>query len=730
MISPSAILQARILIVDDIAANVTLLEFMLADAGYTNVSSTMDARTVLELHRVNRYDIILLDLNLPHLSGFDILDGLKLIEADGYLSVLAVTADPGHKQRALESGARDFVSKPFDHLEVLMRIRNMIEVRLLYVETRAYGLRMARYDSLTGLPNRLLFNESLAQEVLRAPSDGFALLAIGLDGFKRINETLGYLAGDNMLDQCARRLAECLPMHCTIGRLGGDEFALILASAANANDAALAAERIRRAMHASFALLGQPISITASIGVALYPADAAKADMLLRYADTAMHQAKQAGRDTYRFFTGQMNLQAVARLELETAMRQAIEQQQFSLHYQPKVSISTGCVVGAEALLRWNRPGHGMVSPAAFIPLLEETGLIVAVGAWVIETACRQIAEWQRTLMMPVHVAVNVSGRQFAQGELEMVVLDALSASAIDPGLLQLEITESALMDNAQRAVEVMGKLKASGVGIAIDDFGTGYSSLAYLKHFPADALKIDIAFIRDVTSNPDDAAIVQAIIGMAHSLKLEVVAEGVETAAQLAHLARGRCDQIQGYFFSKPLTAQDFGQMLREKRRMPVPGDDVARPQWTLMVVDDEANVLSALKRLLNRDGYRILTAQSAAEGFELLALNPVHVILCDQRMPEMNGTEFLDRVKDLYPDTSRIVLSGYTDIDAILGAINRGSLYRFFTKPWDNDALRENIRAAFRHYWQIHGLVPGEIEAALKRKANDDDSGAGQPG
>jgi CheY-like chemotaxis protein len=303
-------------------------------------------------------------------------------------------------------------------------------------------------------------------------------------------------------------------------------------------------------------------------------------------------------------------------------------------------------------------------------------------------------------------VAVNVSSRQFVEGDLEGTIRDALDRHGVEPGLLELELTESALMSNAEHTIEVLGRLKALGIRIAIDDFGTGYSSLAYLKRFPIDKLKIDIAFVRDITTNPDDAAIALAIISMAHSLHMQVIAEGVESRAQMAYLRRHRCDEIQGFHFSRALPPEQLARLEQQNRAAPdIPAADEGNNIQTLLVVDDNVNVLTALHRLFRRDNYRVLTAASPHEGFELLALHRVQVILCDQRMPVMNGTEFLSKVKEMYPDTIRIILSGFPGVDSVLDSINRGAIYRFYTKPWVDDELRDNVRLAFRHYWLEHG-------------------------
>jgi EAL domain-containing protein (putative c-di-GMP-specific phosphodiesterase class I)/FixJ family two-component response regulator len=459
-------------------------------------------------------------------------------------------------------------------------------------------------------------------------------------------------------------------------------------------------------LHAPFMLGEQEVSVTASIGITMYPMDASTPAELIKYADTAMYRAKQAGRDTFQFFTAQMNLEVLAKQELEQALRKAYENGEFVLHYQPKIQLSTGRVCGLEALLRWERPGYGLVSPKTFIGSLEETGLIVQVGSWVIATACRQIGLWLRSSLGPTQISVNVAGRQFAEGDLDADVIAALEHNGVPPELLELELTESSLMANTERTISTLKNLKRRGVQISIDDFGTGYSSLAYLRRFPIDKLKIDIAFIREVTSNPDDAAIVLAILGMAHSLKMEVIAEGVETAAQLAFLKRNHCDQVQGFFFSKPLALPALEPLLLNSRQMPLPEPVFSAPHKTLLLVGHEAHVLSSLRRLLRHDGYRILSAGSAEEGFELLAQHCVQVIVCDQCMPNMSGTQFFDRVKVMYPDSFRIVLSGYTDHSSIIRAVNQGAIYRFYTKPWDNTVLRNDLREAFRHYSLLHDV------------------------
>ena len=583
--------------------------------------------------------------------------------------------------------------------------RKEAESRLLY---------QAHHDGLTGLPNRTLFHATLVRGVRQAMQHQWmlAVLFIDLDNFKNVNDTLGHAVGDELLVQLSNRLLQCVRARDTVGRFGGDEFGLLLVLNQDANLAAVVANKIRNALREPFHLGEHEVSITASIGITLYPNDADTPDALIKYADTAMYRAKQAGRDTFRFFTAQMNVDVLARLDLEKALRKALENNEFVLHYQPKIALPSGSVAGVEALLRWQRPGVGLIAPNLFIPSLEETGLIVQVGEWVLDTACRQIDQWLHSSVGPMPVAVNVAGRQLFEGELDVTVRAALDKYSIPPELLELELTESSLMVNTERTISTLQNVRARGVSISIDDFGTGYSSLAYLRRFPINKMKIDIAFIREVTSNADDAAIVLAIIRMAHSLKLEVIAEGVETAEQLAYLNNIHCDQVQGYLFSQPLTPPDLEELLRLRQSSALPAAAVTASCKTLLLVDDDAHVLSLLRQLLRHEGYHILCASSAAEGVDLLARHSVQVIVCDQRMPTMTGAEFFARVKQTYPRTFCILLASTSDLEAVMSAVSKGTVYRFYTKPWDTVELREDLREAFSHFELLHGVELGQYE------------------
>ena len=417
-------------------------------------------------------------------------------------------------------------------------------------------LKMAHYDTLTGLPNRKLFFTTLQMGLTQASLSNWqlAVVTVDLDDFSRVNETWGHQLGDRVLAQVGQRLTNCLNVSDTVGRMDGDEFALILMIREGQADPLQTVERIRETLREPFQLGDQSTAMTASIGIALYPGDGNDAHGLIRHANTAMHRAKKLGRDNYRYYTAQMNEEASTRQAIETALRDAVRQQTFELFYQPKISVVDGSVCGLEALLRWQQPGQGNISPAVFVPILENLGLISQVGNWVITRVCKQIADWQRAGEEGIQVAVNVSCQQIIDSDFIASIQQALIDHQIDPHWLEIELTESSLMENTSHTIASLQTLQQLGVKVSIDDFGTGYSSLAYLRRFPIDKLKIDIAFIREVTTNPQDAAIARTIIELAHSLNLQVIAEGVETPEQLDFLKKNGCDQVQGYLFSKPL--------------------------------------------------------------------------------------------------------------------------------------------------------------------------------
>jgi len=433
--------------------------------------------------------------------------------------------------------------------------------------------RLASRDPLTGLPNRLLFDDRLAQTVERArrnPQE-FAVMLLDLDRFKLVNESLGMAKGDQLLREVARRLVLVLRRSDTVARLGGDEFLLLLPGCRGAEAAAKVAQKILDVMRQPYAVDGQELSATASVGIALFPHDGSDAETLVRNADTALYRTKEQGRNSYQFYTGDMNARAFERLVLETQLRRALERGELALHFQPLVSAETGAITAVEALVRWFHPELGRVPPGEFIPLAEETGLILPIGQWVLTEACRQVREWQRFGFAELRLAVNLSGRQFKQRNLVDIIRRVLQATGMPAHLLELELTESALMEDVGESVSRLQAIHDLGVQFAVDDFGTGYSSLAYLKRFPIRCLKIDRSFVKDVTTDPNDAAIAQAIVALAEMMKISVVAEGVETREQLAMIRRFRCHELQGFLFCGPQAPDEMLELLRSGRRLEV---------------------------------------------------------------------------------------------------------------------------------------------------------------
>ena len=454
---------------------------------------------------------------------------------------------------------------------LIAAISRDIRARLAIEEKVSY---LAQFDALTGLPNRNLFQDRLTQAMALAKRNGWpmAVLFIDLDRFKLVNDTLGHGAGDKLLKEAAERLRSCVRASDTVGRLGGDEFAAILSELGKPGDAGLVAQKIVDVFKRPFDLEGKETYVTASVGVTLYPADSDNAEALVVNADAAMYRAKEEGRNNYQYFTRDMNERALQRVHMEAALRRALEREEFRLFYQPKADLVTGKICGFEALLRWQHPDKGLVLPGDFIPVLEETGLIIQAGEWVLRTACAQIKAWQGAGLKVPPISVNLSARQFQQKNLKDAVGQILGDTKVDPSLIEFEITESLLMNDPEGAARTLHSLKESGVGLSMDDFGTGYSSLGYLKRFPIDTLKIDRTFVRDISTDADDATLTRAIINLAQTLRLKVVAEGVETEAQLGFLCSNGCDEMQGYFFARPAHAEECERMLREGRKLAIP--------------------------------------------------------------------------------------------------------------------------------------------------------------
>jgi EAL domain-containing protein (putative c-di-GMP-specific phosphodiesterase class I)/PleD family two-component response regulator len=622
-------------------------------------------------------------------AGIGAVASFPLMLEDAVVGILAVGAGEANyfgnpEVRLLEEVA--------DDISFAMDVLRRDEKRLAGEAKMHY---LAFYDARTGLPGRALFEERLAATCERRHDHIVAVLTINLRRYHSILEVLGQEAGAAIARAVASRIEAALPT-AIVARIGESEFALALEGGDGLHMVEETAWRVHGAIAEGITVDGREVFVDPFIGIALHPQDGSAAEVL-KAALIAGGKPPVDSSNCCRFFVAEMDRGSRKRLDLDAALRRAITRQEFELHYQPQVDLVSGRVVGAEALLRWQRPNHGLVMPGEFIPMLEETGLICSVGEWVLVEACRTCRQWQDAGLPPMRMAVNLSARQFHETDVRDLVRRALDSSGLEPQWLELEVTESVVLLNAETIIRVMRDLNALGVSQALDDFGTGYSSLSYLQRLPVKRIKIDRSFVSNITSNPSDAAIVRAIIGMAHSLGLTVVAEGVETEGQLGYLRGLSCEQMQGYYFSPALPAADFATLLRDGRCVPIQ-TPTASHERVLLLVDDEPNILSSLRRMLRHTHIRVLATTNPLEGFELLASNPVGVVICDQRMPEMTGTEFLRRVKDLYPATVRIVLSGYTDLNSVIDAVNRGAIYKFLTKPWQDDAMVASLEDAFR--------------------------------
>lgn len=591
-------MDRTLLLVDDEDNITASLVRLLRQDGY-QVLTANSARSALEILEKHTAGVVLTDQRMPEMSGVELLSQIKTLYPDTVRLVLSGYADLESVTEAVNRGAiYKYLTKPWDnemlranvheafrHYELtqeraqlakeiqaaneqLSRIN--LELADLVAQKDSHIERIAHYDPVSSLPNRLLFCDRLKQAMAHAQRDDklVAVIAMDLDRFKTINDTFGHPIGDRLLHAVAERLAIHVREGDTVSRMGGDEFTFMLTDLDDSHHAGDVAQKILRSLaDTPFMLEDKEIFISTSMGISVYPWDGHDTTTLIKNADAALYHAKGEGRNNFQYYAREMNASAMQRLTLESALRRALEREEFLLYYQPQVDLASGRIIGLEALLRWQRPEHGLVSPGEFIPLLEETGLIVPVGEWVLHAACRQGRMWQQAGLPPIRIAVNLSALQFRQPDLVGMVARILAETGLDPSSheLELELTESLLMRNVEKTAATLHRLHEMGVKLSIDDFGTGYSSLSYLKRFPLNSLKIDQSFVRDLSSNPDDAAIVSAIIALGHGLKLSVIAEGVETTEQLAYLRELKCDEMQGFLFSRPIPASEITQLLQE---------------------------------------------------------------------------------------------------------------------------------------------------------------------
>jgi len=571
---------ARVMMVDDESSTLDAVQAFLEEVGYQDFIVTSESTKAMAVLAAERPDVVLLDLMMPEVSGFDILKSMRADAVLRHVPVIVLTSstDAETKLKALALGATDYLAKPVDASELTSRMRNTLAAK-------AYVDRIMYFDALTGLHNRQMFVDHLDWTLRQAQRYGHtgAVLHINIDRFKRINDALGPALGDELLKAAAERFDKCVRVSDTLGqidedgrsprlsRLGSDEFGVILSHLDRSEGAAMFARRLHEALSAPFQVSGREVFVTCSVGIAIFPIDGNDRNTLLQHAAVALNVAKERGGDTHCYYSQELNDRSMQYVKLQSELRGAITRNEFQLFYQPKVDGRTGHVIGAEALLRWNHPDHGMVPPGKFIPFAEETGLIVPIGTWVFEEACRQIAAWQAAGIAPIRTSVNISGRQFSESDFVTTIRNTLNQAAVDPSYLQIELTESMLMEKASENILRLQQLKDAGLRLSIDDFGTGFSSLSYLGQFPLDELKIDRSFLKAIDDQVSGkgAPIVLAIIALAHSLKLRVVAEGVETETQWRFLRDHGCEECQGFLFAKPMPAADFTTLLANKTRM-----------------------------------------------------------------------------------------------------------------------------------------------------------------
>ena len=584
--------KSRILIVDDDSLVRNLLSELL-ERTY-NCSNVGSAEEALEKLQTETFELVISDIQMKGISGLELIPKVLALAPDTDIIMISGLHNIENAIEALRAGAFDYMTKPFDfdlveaiveravehqslrlikkryenHLEeqIILRTeelqREILERQLAEEKVN----RMAYYDSLTNLPNPTLFRDRFTHELGRSSGNKklSAVIFLALDRFKNINDTLGHSVGDEILRDFAKRLVNCIRKTDTAAYFGSNEFALLANEVEGVEDCAKIVQKIRNALIPPFLCGGQELYLTASFGISLPPNDGDNSQTLIKNASIALYRARQSGGDNYQFYTPHMHERALKSLSLENSMRRGLENKEFFLQFQPQICAKTGKITGTEALVRWQHPELGLVSPLDFIPIAEETGLIMPLGEWILETACRQNAAWQSDGFPNLRIAVNLSLRQFQQNDLIEIINRVLTDSKLDPQYLELELTESVLMNNTEQAIETLQKLRNLGIKISIDDFGCGYSSLSYLKILPIDVLKIDQAFVRDIAASPNDAAIVKTIITLANNLHLQTIAEGIETEEQSTILSDLECDELQGYLFSKPLRADALRSFLK----------------------------------------------------------------------------------------------------------------------------------------------------------------------
>ena len=618
--------RPRILIIDD-ELHITKILFEALKANY-DCRTAASAEEGLEKLKADPPSLVISDINMKGITGLEMVPEILAVAPDTVVIIMSGAQTMENAVGALRVGAFDYLMKPFDLRLVEAAVRRGVEHYQLRVSKRQYELHLedkveertaallettrqleaeivernraeerldylAYHDLLTDLPNRVLFKDRLSQALSTAKRENqiLAVILLSIDRFRNVSETLGSACADQLVVDVAERLAKTVREGDTLAYWGNDEFAFLFTQLASSEDAIHISKRLQAILESSFTWGTDEIYLTASIGIALHPLNGHDHATLMKNAAAALAQAKQQGGNNYQFYTAEMNAKARQRFSLESSLRRAIEREEFLIHFQPKIDINNWQAAGAEALIRWNHPEKGLISPAEFIPLAEESGLIIPIGEWVLRNSCLELREWNRSVPH-FGLSLNVSTRQLQDPNFFSTVMLTLQQTGVDPRNLELELTESSIMTNPQSSIATLTKMQDAGVSISVDDFGTGFSSLSYLKWLPIDVLKIDRSFVHEASTHPDDAALVMAIITLAHNLRLKVVAEGVENEEQLRFLHLLRCDEIQGFLFSKPLPACDFKQLVFDGQFVPSQWSALRRK---LRIKSDPRRLISA---------------------------------------------------------------------------------------------------------------------------------------
>ncbi len=580
-----------------------------------------------------------------------------------------------------------------------LSIKSIQDLNKQYLNEIERNDHLLTHNPLTDLPNRKLIEPILCKEIAAASREGATISVAYLDvnDFNEINDTLGYEAGDQLIISIAENLKRHLRTTDHLAHLGSDEFLIILKNESTNSGDYYAIERLFNYIAGEYRIDDHELYINFSVGISRYPDDAVTPEALIINANTALSGSKKEGGSTICYYDAKMSTAISRNLSIQKELRSALQKQQFYVLYQPQLSMVTGKITGVEALIRWRHPEFGLIPPDHFIPIAERSGLIDEIGEWVLLEAIKQNKAWQNAGLQPITIAVNLSAHQLHSPLLVRTVTNALNKYNLDPGYLELEVTESMLLERTEQAINTLKTVRALGVNLAMDDFGTGYSSLAYLQKFPFNKLKIDKSFVSNITTDPEQAAIINTIISMGHNLNMSVLAEGVETTDQASYLRRHNCNQMQGYLLSKPVDSESISHILQ----------NTTIPEWvvshhqinakpSILIVDDEKISLLALSSIFDEKEFSIYTSSNVNDAFTILANHTIDVVICDNRMPEMLGLDFLSHIKSLYPETIRILVTAQTDAETAQSAVNSGAVYKFFSKDIQSEVLTTIVNDA----------------------------------